>query len=216
MDSASEAAEQAIGRGARQLREQAGVTLDQLATRAREYGLRWSTARVLEFERGRMRFTLPVVLVVAQSLGGLIGRPVAISELLASDGPAWVQVSDEWITTRTAFRRLLSGEALAAPHVVEVGGDWSPIAAAIKPSAQVDDMLIATLAEERLARRLDVRPRQVAMWSHMLWGHHLDDEVMARAGSDATPQARGHVSRELARDIEENIAAYAGEHDGNG
>ena len=157
-----------------------------------------------------MRFTLPVLLVVGQSIGGLIGRPVSTSELVAPDGPPWVRVSDEWITTRKAFKRLLAGDAFTAPHAVEVTGDWSTKAVAGKSTSEADDMLVATLAEERLARRLDVRPRQIAMWAHMLWGRHLDDEVAARAGIDATPQARGHISRELARDVERCIAGERG------
>lgn len=209
--------EATIGRAAREIRSGAGITLDQLATRAREHGLRWSTARVIEFEKGQLRITLPMMLAVAQSLAQLAGREVAMTDLIPQ-GRGWVQITEDWLTPRERLREALAGAPLSLPQVVKldevpagtqilVVGETEP--RTLGPSPEVpDDPLVPTLAEERAARRIGVRPRQVAMWSNMLWRTHLDTEVARRAGTDATPQARGHITRQLVQEISDHIEAH--------
>lgn len=208
-----------IGRAAREIRDAAGITLDQLATRAREHGLRWSTARVIEFEKGQMRVTLPMLLTVAQSLAQLANRPVALTDLIPT-GSTWVRITEEWLTPRPKLREVLAGAVVALPQVLEAGSLPSgtrirvvpplvrPETAKVPAGIGTEDPLVPTLAEERAARRLGVRPRQVAMWSNLLWGSHLDAEVARLAGAEATPQARGHITRQLVSEIAAHIESH--------
>lgn len=203
MNGEVESLEAAVGRAARAYREYAGITLDQLATQMREHGLKWSTARVIEFEKGKLRLTLPMLLALARSLSFALNQPIALGDLLP-EGSKWVKITDEWITTRDSLREVLGAVPVNLVQLVSVEeSDPAAEISVLTPS----DWIVATLAEERAAKRLGVRPRQVALWSHMLWGRHLDEEAALRSDADASPQARGHMTRELARIIGERIEA---------
>lgn len=205
MDYEVEQLEAAIGRAVKDVRDEYGITLDQLAKTVREFGVPWSTARVIEFEKGKMRVTLPMLLAVAQSLSSITERAVSLQSLLA-DGSSWVRITPQWVTPRDQVAEALAGGEVRLPLIAAPADDlpagWT--------EAHAPDELVATLAEERAARRLGVRPRQVAMWSHMLWRSHLDDEVLRRSGADATPQARGHITRELVRILAERLEVSDG------
>lgn len=188
------------------MREQAGVTLDQLATRARERGLKWSTARVIEFEKGKLRLTLPMLLAVAQSMAELTGEEISLADLVPP-GSTWIRLTPEWVTERERLWTVLGFDPVQLGSVVDVS--------AVDPSSRVQvslpvDALTATLAEQRAAKRIGARPRQVAMWAHLLWGKHLDAVVAERLPEDASPQARGHLTRSLVEQITREIKRYDG------
>ncbi|WP_438353694.1 helix-turn-helix domain-containing protein [Microbacterium sp. CJ88] len=196
-----ESLEFALGRRARELREEAGATLDQFARSARDHGLRWSTARVVEFEKGHMRVTLATLLVVLQALRHLLARPLSLAELVPTD-VKMLRVTEQWLVSPRRLSAVLAGDSV----------DLGLLVAMTSETPDTEDALQPTLAETRAAKRLGVRPRQVALWSHMLWGWHLDDEARSRADDDSSAQERGHISRLLV----EQIAAKIEEHGADG
>lgn len=206
MDS-TEKLEEAVGRAVRLERDEHGLTLDQLATEMRERGVKWTTARVIEFEKGQLRLTLPILLALTQSLRALVGRHYMLSDLIPDDR-AWLKLTDTWRTPRHLVREVLDGIPVPLPIVngdVPDSGPWRHESSVIEDMRVSSDSITATLAEQRAARRIGVRPRQVAMWANMLWGTHLDDEVSRRAGDGASSQARGHVTRLLVDEIKGKI-----------
>lgn len=213
-----ESLEAAVGRVIKAEREEHGITLDQLATTMREHGVPWSTARVIEFEKGRPRLTLPIVLSLLDALAWLTDRRYTLSDLIPDDA-GLIRITDEWTTSAGLLREALDGYPTSLPFIVgdvdSTVGNYvrqrSDLVEELADQVDVAPPFDVTLAEERAARRLGVRPRQVAMWSHLLWGTHLDAEVTRRAGSKASPQARGHVTRELVREIENKIEEHRGE-----
>lgn len=212
----TETIEAAFGRAVKTERDEHGITLDQLATTMREHGVRWSTARVIEFEKGRLRLTVPMLLAITKSLELLTKRGYALGDLLPDDMPL-VKITEQWVTPTHLVREVLSGVVTPLPIIV---GDVESFSGIREESALEEDRragagpLTATLAEERAARRIGVRPRQIAMWAGMLWGSHLDDEVARRAGADASAQARGHITRELVAEIGRHIDEHREPADG--
>lgn len=90
----------------------------------------------------------------------------------------------------------LSGESVVLADLVAGAIEkFDAIAPAIKR--------VPTLAEERAAKKLGVSPATVAGKARRLWGHTVDDEATKRAGEGASPQARGHVTRQLIKELQE-------------
>ncbi len=207
-----------MGRAVREVRVSEGITLDQLARQAREHGLRWSTARVIEFEKGALRLTLPMLLVVAQSLSELTGREIGLGHLIPPSSSPFVRVTDEWVVNRSRLAKILGFQPVRLGTLVDVGGDWThqDLKETADAVAGAFARLSPTLAEERAAKRLGVRPRRVAAAAHILWRRHLDEEVAARAGSDASPQAKGHITRQLLAEIDATLQSNKGAVDGDG
>lgn len=61
------------------------------------------------------------------------------------------------------------------------------------------------LADWRMASRLGVPEMELLGLSFKLWGHGLASEVAKRASERATPQKRGHVTRQLEAEIREEM-----------
>jgi hypothetical protein len=62
------------------------------------------------------------------------------------------------------------------------------------------------LAEQRLAKDLDISPTRLAYLSLRLWNGTFSEVRDHRAGPDATPQKRGRVTRELRKELEKALA----------
>src|SRR5882757_4643348 len=101
-----------IGEGARALRLDAGVTLEQMARAARIYGLLWTSGRVGDFEAGRTAPSLPTLIAAAAALGEAIGRPVSRAELVTGEGQ--VRINDKLSLDTSALRAALSGGSVSA------------------------------------------------------------------------------------------------------
>ena len=64
-------------------------------------------------------------------------------------------------------------------------------------------------AEVKAARRLKCDPREVAYASWSLWGHGLTEErdrrLRDQQGEGNTPPRRGHITRQLDRELRRHI-----------
>ena len=82
-----------VGANAREIRLEAGVTLDRLAVAMKLCGLRWSTGRIGSFESGHVPARIETLYTVALALGQATGRSVSLADLFAGDDE--VVINDE-------------------------------------------------------------------------------------------------------------------------
>lgn len=204
-----------VGRNARQLRSEHGATLDAVASTARSYGLRWSTARVVEFEKGRLPLSASLLLVVAHVIGHVTGKTISLSDLVRGDD--WVELTDSFTISGHAVEEAFSGEALrwslsdtksSADAVATLILGLDDLAEAVErylpkdtSFGELSDTHPPTLAETRAAKRLELPSWVVSWWARRLWGHSLDEESAQRAGKDASAQLRGSITRQLVAEI---------------
>lgn len=62
------------------------------------------------------------------------------------------------------------------------------------------------LAEQRLARQLEIKPAELAASSFRLWKRTFTEERDRRAGADANQQKKGRISREMRTELEGALA----------
>lgn len=213
------------------------LTLDQIARAARTFGVAWGTQSVRNIQTGNATPTLPTLITLALALNQLTGEKLTLSDLLGDAeaiGPPtalglpfsrpWVEqvLQGGVIEVGNVTTALVGGadkqdeilrntpEALAA--VLETVKAEFPPGLGFRELEQFGRELRRdpSLAERRAADRLHVSPEAVIYWSAHLWGRSLDDEARARAGQDASPQARGAVTRRLVEEISTNMAEHLG------
>ncbi|MFI8593863.1 helix-turn-helix domain-containing protein [Microbacterium sp. NPDC078428] len=211
-----------LGAAVRRLRVEAGLSQDDLARRAREYGLNWTTPRVSELERDELRISLPVLLVVAAALSTAGGhaREIRVRDLL--DERESVPITAKWSMGVDELARFISGDYDAMsfgsfnPDSERSEPDTSGILEALRLAppgitareAAALDGPPSTLAERRAAKRIGVPVSVVRMWAHHLWGKPLDARAAEVAGSESA-QARGHATRGLVAELQLAIKGAA-------
>jgi transcriptional regulator with XRE-family HTH domain len=180
-----------VGANCRRIRGTAGITQDELASHARDVGLRWTASKVGRFERGEYSPTLATVLAVSAALSEAIGSGVDLSDLVRSDG--WVGVTDVFAVEWGALQHMVCRQHRAVAFVPTGASIGTPLPQ--RPS----------LDAERLAQRLGVSDDDLEKASLQLWGRSFSDERDKRAGPGANPQQRGHVSRVLQAELEKTL-----------
>lgn len=185
---------------ARKIRTSNGVTLEAVAAEARNLGLKWSTARVVDLERGKLNPTLPMLIALALALGRTTQDGVRLSDLVAHDGP--VEVTDKVTAPGSDLVSALSGDPVRL---------WGRTLADVAKTAEqypsewtIQDALAHEsygLGDERAARKLGWDKGKMVAKSLQLWGHNLSVERDARAGANSTAQRRGQISRTLISEL---------------
>lgn len=211
-----------VGRNCRRLRTEAGVTQNKLAGHARFIGLRWTTSKVGDFESGRSNPTFATVIALSYALSTATGRQVALADLLESED--YVSIAENFDPRGSALADVVRGERTWSSFIVaDVGNYTAQDAARIVKKAfknmsnelkqypwmgslDMDDLLTLSnrhgLDETRLARRLNISEDVLAGASLRLWGKTFAEERDHRAGTNANPQKRGQVSRQLQTEIQ--------------
>lgn len=223
---------ESIGRHIASLRAAHGLTLDNIATEGRKWGMTWTTTSIRNFEAGKFALTLQNLTGLATALSKLTGTPLRISDLLGDAAdvgegfPQRVPAEDIGHLTREWLEEVLRGEPVAPGVSSYTGGEaWSQqamtraidslkrTAAELPRDLPFDDIpdVEPTLAERRAAERLGKADHIVAVWARHLWGRSLDDEAGARAGDGASPQARGYVTRGLVAELRERMEQDRGD-----
>jgi transcriptional regulator with XRE-family HTH domain len=215
-----------IGRNFRRIRDASGVTQNELAKCARTRGLRWTASKVGDFEAGRVSPTFATVLVAVQALAGSTETDVALADLVQSDG--FVSLTDNSQPRGSVLQELIRGErswndltvsemghtahmtdkqvnAIVREGFSRMSRDLSPY-----PDAPLAEVAAISerggLDEDRVAKRLNISTNLLAAASWHLWRRSFSEERDRRAGSDANPQKRGRVSRELQHELSEELA----------
>jgi transcriptional regulator with XRE-family HTH domain len=207
-----------VGAGAREIRLDAGVTLEEMARAAQFYGLPWTSGRVGDFESGRTAPSLPTLVAAAAALGEAIGRPVPLAELVTGRGQ--VQINDKLSLDRSALRAALSGDsfahrillgpttALAAQEMLNKSTSttrWPKRLRAITPDLRLGVWRDFRESDGRMCKNIGVDQVLGAAAMAALWGRTFTAERDHRAGPDAKAQRRGQISRQLKAELQEVI-----------
>jgi hypothetical protein len=205
---------QVVGWNAKRLRGE--VSGDRLASAAKNRGLNWGTGRIADLEAGRVSPTLSTLIALALALGDIRGEPIPLYELVSWDG--FVSVAGDLVLSGRALATYVSGEPVQIVLTGDTPGGLAKVkklfdrvqaqfvAARTEISPRFADLDIALCArvesnsgeaEQRAADSLGVDVYALTLGSVYLWGRSLSDERDARAGSEASPQKRGRITRQL-------------------
>ena len=233
MKTEAETLPRVIGANFKAIRERNGVTQSAVASHARRLGLRWNSAKVGDFERGRSRSPFGDVLAALLALDNAIGagqgpltvwhadgsvtrrrRPrVKLADLVGFDG--FVSLTDDFTPTGAAVAAVCSGKLweLGALDVAET----SDVVALLSPAPGVpgeygmrvrdvaDMRRRSDVTETRVARRLGIDTETLMALSWRLFGGRTFSEERDRRAA-GNPARRGPVSRELRETLEEELA----------
>ncbi|MCP9621771.1 hypothetical protein FOH10_30430 [Nocardia otitidiscaviarum] len=208
-----------VGHNAKRLR--ADHNTEALAKCAKQVGLRWNTGRVTDLEAGRISPTVPTLLALTFAFGGLLGRPVALTELFEAEG--FVKLNDDFPAVRADLvLEALGGQPIGLKVGHLRGGKQQTIAAFKKSHAawkelptrpdDPDTLDIQTAlkesgpTEDRVARDLGISTLRLAYESARLWKGTFTQERDRRAGDDANAQKRGRVSRDMKHELRQAIS----------
>lgn len=216
---------QVVGHNARRLR--GDHTLENVATYARDIGVKWSSGSVSTIELGRSKctvetlFTLSIVLTLLAERDNRDAPPVTVRDLLKADGE--IQLTGSYSVTSEQLLNWLGGtdpgSAFYSPEKITEGIQQATEyfeslnlppkgLRYFMPSVNADPV---TPGENRLAKKAGINTDELRAWSLHLWGKTIEDERDEIAGPDSTPQKKGRVSRDLMRQIETAMSERRGE-----
>lgn len=231
---------EALGAWLAQTRQTHRFTLDQIAQAGRRYGATWSASSVRNLERGQAAIPLQTLMHLALALGDLTGRPQTLSDLFGDAQSFSLDTDHQVEVTRNWLDRMLTGDPLTlTPDDAPWMAEWQEAAEGL-PATQgplegeqlsdaLDELinqrqlppepvgasqhfeLSPSLAEKRAAEKLDMHPAELQRWATKLWGHALEEESARRASPEASPQARGRVTRKLVDEIRAARDKYRGD-----
>lgn len=197
-----------VGENLQRLREQARLTQYEAAHLLSRRGAQWHRSKIAAIEAGeRPTVAIADVLLLAHTFN------VELAELFEGRGD--VQLSQYVTLSRPMIRDIIRGMA-------SLGGsqDWDPetrreelLGLARIRTAGEGTRFGAREADQKLARRLDVPVRAVTEIAFELWGKTLTDERDERVSElgdrplAERPAHRGHITRELSQQIEDELRA---------
>lgn len=221
-DAALPTAAAILGRNALALRGE--LKTEAVAAAVRAAGLRsWNTGRVAHLEGGRVSPTVTTLYALARAFTFLRPEdaPVTIADLFAGDGP--VALGDGTVVELKALRSALSGsptEPLTGAEMVTSAlseleteiETWPPRLReefGQMPSGwHIDTTETFADADLRIARSLGItRSRAIAEMA-LLWHRSLSAERDDQAGTQASQQKRGRITRKLKQRLEEAVVGH--------
>lgn len=194
--------------------------MDAVATLAREHGLKWTTARVVELERGRLALSFATLILIAHVLGRATHQSLQVQDLLETDG--FIELTPSFAVSAESLQEAVTGSKLPFRMADVADGEKRmlddvahtllvarTIAIDIDPVVWSETLRTAGIADERAADRLGIDRLELLSIAARLWGTSLTAERDRRAG-DAAPQARGQITRRLERDLRDTIVGGDG------
>lgn len=176
-----------VGENVKRLREERVLTQHELANRWRGEGLRWARSKIAALENGhRDQVSAGVLILMAK------GLDVPVNELLSGDGLIGLEPAEVHLSREEA-RALLAG---VPPSVAAV---------ACVPQREAD----AALAK-LLGLPVDVIVRAAEeIFGGLTLTAERDRRVDGMGTLTVTERGahRGHITRELAREIQQHLAA---------
>lgn len=188
-----------MGHNCKRIRVEIGLRQDDLAAAARVVGLKWSSAKVSDFEAGRWTSSFETALCVSLALelaanAAGVNRTVTLADLIGDEGS--IALTEE-VT--------VSASGLSA---VCRGASWDksmPMVINKAPGGAQGVLARSGLSEDRLAKRLNITHELLAETCWALWQRSFTEERDRRAGPDANSQRRGQIARLLQAEIERHV-----------
>ena len=195
-----------VGANCRRIRNEIGITQDELALYARAHGLKWNAAKAWRLRAGRSEPTLATVLKVGMALGQALAftqsvapaikdrviprdHEVTLAELL-DGGNEVITLTDNLAITTADLANVARGQ---------------PFPLRLRRH-DAEKLQRSGLAEQRLAKALSIDESRLAKLSSHLWRNTFSEERDRRAGIGANRQKKARVSRELRSEIEKALA----------
>lgn len=210
---------QVVGSNVRRLRLERGLTLDEIASNVRFYGLKWTTSRVIEFEKGQIPATLGTMMLVAFALGQLSNKHVRLAEMVEFDG--WLELPTNTSIRSETFRAALNGAEVnlmtdSDYEQEQIDKDTSIQAAdviqEVPRGVTVHDLKFmheyAGLADERAAKKLGMTLDEFLGYCWLIWHYPMGETAWKLAGHKASPQAVGQVSRKLIKEMQRFVEEH--------
>ena len=203
------------------MREEWEATREDIARKARFFGLPWHRPTVGKIEQGKRWVSAAELLLLPLVYG------VPLRDLLpGNEEVTWL--TDETAVRGSALRHSLDEEpeepSLPGPWhfkgAVRVGGEiieaQKRLFEALPWGAKAAYVASPDEAETKAAKRLDTTPEYVAYTTRELWGRGLAEERDARlaerpdapTGPRAIQAARGHITRTLLDELEPAIREH--------
>lgn len=223
---------QVVGSNLSRIRDEHGLTLEEIARYSHTYGLRWNTARVSRIDRGEGSLNLETVLMLSVILSAMTDQPVSVRDLLETDESvtlaprstlkphgAQILLCGEGATELDSVLEEYGGIVAEQSHEVdEIMGAYGGIVVPAVPEALSEfeaqkyfvEVFHRTLSDERNARTLGLTDAEFSAWSVRLWGHLMSAETEKRAPEDATAQKKGRITRELMDEMREAVGRGRG------
>ena len=199
------------------LREEENLTLDQIATAARKYGVNWTAAYVKKIGSSTVSTTLSNLLILVRAVNDLLNETLSLEDMFKGEGK--VDLSNATSVSRADLRSMLAGK------VVEFNASNSALEAATSAYIQALPTIMGavsmkivmsmpkklraelnshapTLAENRAAKKLGIAPLAFNALCLLKYGRFLEEETAARSGADPTPQKKGRESRNIQEEID--------------
>lgn len=206
--------EQVIGRNLRRLRSERAFSQDQVARAAAAVGLSWTRPVVASVEAGTKSIGVEELLLLALALG------TYPREFLAGEGAIRLGRGVEAQSSSVA-KKYLSGSGATTFDVVKdlMGwGDGDPdhMWEIFEPPENVDEVIPGE-AETKLGRKwgvpaVDILERSLRRWGRSLTAQRdarMDIELANRsepATASAIQRMRGHITRQLTKELEEDVS----------
>ena len=204
-DTADRGLSTVIGNNARLLRRTAKLTLDQVSIAARMRGLKWSEARVADFEAGRVAPNLATLIAVVLALQDIGCANATFPELLRSETP--IQINDSLLVPNEQVVNLLKGPRPSPERMTAmVNASFEAF-----QNSEIFRALTTTsgATEERTTKALGIDTTELASLSTALWNRTFSQERDRRAGKGANAQKRGQISRQMRKELQAAIEAAA-------
>lgn len=217
-----------VGRNVRRIRDESGVTAEEVSKKLRHMGLKWTPSRISELERGLKAVSLAEMVALSFALGSK-NSPVRLSDLF--QGNENVELSPTMSTTAKHLREILGGAPVSQgtsnyPEMRQVTAatfDRLPVlvlemAREFTRYGGPDDFEIleritegAGAAEAKAAKALGISESALLGAAAALWGRSLTLEREARAASAASTQNKGHVTRQLMSELRSHLEKFNGD-----
>ncbi|MHA7275557.1 helix-turn-helix domain-containing protein [Arthrobacter sp. Hz1] len=193
----------AVGRRAKQMRLAGGLTLEDVAKRASSLGLKWTTARVVEFENGKKPLALATLIIVCQALAAENG-PARLADLVPESGD--LEVTPDLVIPAGYIRSAFAGEQVFLPTSDVRSGmeKWFlDTVSGLQGRAANWEYVRGNqgLVDQRAAKRLGMTLDAFAQECFLLWGQTLEAERDSRRSELSNAQTAGRVTRDLLQEL---------------
>ncbi len=192
----------------RELRDEAAVSQQELATAARHYGLEWTRDTVAAIEIGRRDIQLDELLLLPLIATKAFGRPTKLAHFFPDAGPQ-IRAGRATITPK-GVRDFLASRPLPQPAESPEFESFEELVEWRRELARVPDV-----AEIKAARAIKqgVTPEQVMKAARAKWSRSLADERDRRfAKLDLQPATdreeaglKSRITTELLRELEPQL-----------
>lgn len=221
-----------LGANLRKLRRGWNCSADQLATRARQYGLGWSRSTVSKIESGSRPLSARELLALVWFLDDLARQhheltltetgtpwfphvPFTIEDLL----PTACRMTGALSLDRHSFRELLHGVPADEDQELRPGVATASVEAkGVSEVVPVTEAAGYTEAEQRAARRLGIGVAELSNLAHSIWAPHgfveerewrVSQLDVDRSAARTMQAVRGQVTRALLAEIERRMQRRA-------